>query len=56
MHRSNKYASEMIIYQELTNDFNRGRIRAVLSSGQAVVMHGLAIMSKEADGVLPFEI
>ena len=29
------------IYQELTQAFNAGRLRAILSSGQAVVMHRL---------------
>lgn len=36
------------IYQELTQAFNAGRLRAILSSGQAVVMHRLAVMSKDA--------
>ncbi len=47
-------------YVELTTAFNRGRLRAVLSSGQAVVMHRLAVMSKahariaaRVEGVLP---
>lgn len=51
----------MNIYLDLTHRFNEGRLRAVLSSGQAVVLHRLAIMSKdgdwirrEAEGVLPF--
>lgn len=39
-------------YLELTRDFNRGRLRAVLSSGQAVVVHRLAIMSKDGDWIL----
>ncbi len=39
-------------YLELTTDFNRGRLRAVLSSGQAVVVHRLAIMSKDGDWIL----
>jgi hypothetical protein len=46
-------------YLELTQELNRGRLRALLSSGQAVVMHRLAMMSKDGDwirseGVLPF--
>jgi len=40
------------IYQDLTRAFNRGRLRAVVSSGQAVVMHRLAVMSKDGDWIL----
>jgi len=40
------------IYQELTVTFNSGRLRAILSSGQAVVMHRLAVMSKDGDWIL----
>lgn len=40
------------IYQELTMAFNAGRLRAILSSGQAVVMHRLAVMSKDGDWIL----
>ena len=39
-------------YVNLTMAFNEGRLRAVLSSGQAVVMHRLAIMSKDGDWIL----
>ena len=39
-------------YLELTEEFNRGRLRALLSSGQAVVVHRLAIMSKDGDWIL----
>jgi hypothetical protein len=39
-------------YLELTEAFNRGRRRALVSSGQAVVLHRLAIMSKDGDWVL----
>ena len=39
-------------YLDLTEQFNRGRLRALLSSGQAVVVHRLAIMSKDGDWVL----
>ncbi|HWM94841.1 MAG TPA: hypothetical protein VN493_29070 [Thermoanaerobaculia bacterium] len=39
-------------YLELTEEFNRDRLRALLSSGQAVVVHRLAIMSKDGDWVL----
>ncbi len=39
-------------YVELTTAFNQGRLRAVLSSGQAVVMHRLAVMSKDGDWIL----
>ncbi|HVR09442.1 MAG TPA: hypothetical protein VMW75_15455 [Thermoanaerobaculia bacterium] len=37
-------------YLELTEQLNRGRLRALLSSGQAVVVHRLAIMSKDVPG------
>ena len=40
------------IYLELTREFNRGRNRVVISSGQAVVLHRLAIMSKDGDWIL----
>ena len=40
------------IYLELTNRFNEGKLRAVLSSGQAVVMHGLALSSKDGDWII----
>ena len=36
----------------LTDQFNRGRLRAILSSGQAVVLYRLAIMSKDGDWIL----
>jgi hypothetical protein len=39
-------------YFELTNAFNRERVRAVLSSGQAVVFYRLALMSKDGDWIL----
>lgn len=39
-------------YLDLTEDFNRGRLRVLLSSGQAVVVHRLAIMSKDGDWIL----
>jgi hypothetical protein len=39
-------------YLDLTAAFNRGRRRALVSSGQAVVLHRLAIMSKDGDWVL----
>ena len=39
-------------YLELTEAFNRGRRRALVSSGQAVVLHRLAIMSKDGDWIL----
>lgn len=42
----------MNVYLELTRDFNQGRLRAVISSGQAVVLHRLAIMSKDGDWIL----
>lgn len=39
-------------YLELTEQFNRRRRRALVSSGQAVVLHRLAIMSKDGDWLL----
>ena len=42
----------MSIYTELTEAFNEGEVRAVLSSGQAVVFHQLAVMSKDGDWIL----
>lgn len=39
------------IYLELTEQFNRGRLRAIICSGQAVVLHRLAIMSKDGDWI-----
>ncbi len=42
----------MSIYLELTRKFNSGRTRAVLAGGPAVVLHRLAIMSKDGDWVL----
>jgi hypothetical protein len=40
------------IYLELTEKFNAGRLRAIICSGQAVVLHRLAIMSKDGDWIL----
>jgi hypothetical protein len=42
----------MNLYVDLTAKFNRGRLRAILSSGQAVVIHRVAMMSKDGDWVL----
>lgn len=42
----------MNIYIELTHQFNAGRLRAVLAGGQAVVLHRLAMMSKDGDWIL----
>jgi hypothetical protein len=39
-------------YLELTRELNQGRLRALISSGQAVVVHRLAVMSKDGDWVL----
>lgn len=39
-------------YVRLTNEFNDGRLRAILASGQAVVLYRLAIMSKDGDWIL----
>jgi len=40
------------IYLELTRQFNDGRLRAILAGGQAVVLHRLALMSKDGDWIL----
>ncbi len=40
------------IYLELTRQFNSDRVRAILAGGQAVVLHRLAIMSKDGDWIL----
>jgi hypothetical protein len=45
-------ACAMNIYLELTREFNAGETRAILSSGQAVVLHRLAVMSKDGDWIL----
>ena len=42
----------MTIYLDLTREFNTGGLRAILSSGQAVVLHRLAVMSKDGDWIL----
>ncbi len=42
----------MSVYLELTECFNERRLRAVISSGQAVVLHRLAVMSKDGDWIL----
>lgn len=39
-------------YLALTAELNAGRLRAIVSSGQAVVLHRLAIMSKDGDWIL----
>jgi hypothetical protein len=40
------------VYVRLTDEFNRGRVRAMISSGQAVVLYQLAIMSKDGDWIV----
>ncbi len=40
------------IYLQLTRKFNSGRVRAILAGGQAVILHRLAIMSKDGDWIL----
>lgn len=40
------------IYLDLTREFNHGRVRCILSSGQAVVLHQLAVMSKDGDWIV----
>lgn len=42
----------MNIYLQLTETFNRERLRAIICGGQAVVLHRLAIMSKDGDWIL----
>jgi hypothetical protein len=42
----------MNIYVELTREFNAAGLNAILSSGQAVVFHRLAIMSKDGDWIV----
>jgi len=49
---SAKLPHTVSIYLELTKQFNEGRLRCVISSGQAVVLHRLAIMSKDGDWIL----
>lgn len=39
-------------YVRLTRELNAGRLRAILASGQAVVLYRLAIMSKDGDWIL----
>ena len=40
------------IYLQLTDEFNAGRLRAIICSGQIAVLHKLAIMSKDGDWIL----
>jgi hypothetical protein len=42
----------MNIYAELTRKLNQGGLRAILAGGQAVVLHRLAVMSKDGDWIL----
>lgn len=42
----------MNIYQILTQEFNHSRLRAILSSGQACVLHKVVMMSKDGDWIL----
>lgn len=42
----------MNIYINLTQEFNKGKVRAIISSGQAVVLHRLAIVSKDGDWII----
>lgn len=39
-------------YLELTREFNRGALRAIVSSGQAVVLLRLSVSSKDGDWIL----
>ncbi|HKH45123.1 MAG TPA: hypothetical protein VKM72_10710 [Thermoanaerobaculia bacterium] len=43
-------------YLELTEKLNQGRLRVLLSSGQAVVVHRLAVMSKDGDWIVREDI
>ena len=40
------------IYGRLTREFNVGQLRCIVSSGQAVVLHQLAMMSKDGDWIV----
>ncbi len=42
----------MSIFIELTEEFNQGELRAIISSGQAVVLHRLAMMSRDGDWIV----
>ena len=42
----------MTIYLDLTREFNAGQFRAIITSGQAVVLHRLAVMSKDGDWIV----
>jgi hypothetical protein len=42
----------MNVYLRLTAEFNEGRLRTIITSGQAVVLHRLAIVSKDGDWIL----
>ncbi len=39
-------------FLELTAEFNAGRLRAIVCSGQAVVLHRLAMVSKDGDWIV----
>jgi hypothetical protein len=40
------------IYLKLTDEFNSEQFRAIICSGQAVVLHKLAVMSKDGDWII----
>ncbi|MBD3322084.1 MAG: hypothetical protein GF350_13380 [Chitinivibrionales bacterium] len=42
----------MNIYLELTRAFNTNKVRTIISSGQAAVLHHIAIMSKDGDWII----
>jgi hypothetical protein len=42
----------LTIYLDLTREFNKGTLRAVICSGQAAVLHRLAIASKDGNWIL----
>ena len=42
----------MLIYHQLTREFNQDCTRAIICGGQAVVLHRLAITSKDGDWIV----
>ena len=42
----------MNIYLQLTQEFNTDKLRAIICSGQAVVLYRLALMSKDGDWII----
>lgn len=50
--RPAEYNGPVNPYLDLTREFNRGGVRAIVSSGQAVVLHRLSVASKDGDWIL----